>query len=359
VIAMHLTSPEQVLASTRSALGLPTAKDGNAVDDTLLAQLLRAVAWSSCPCQPFILVREVERTLSGLVDDVDSLHERILQSLETLLATGDLLEPGLVTHAIELPKGALFTAPLSFAMLSTDVALIFGIASTDVFEGQPELLGRIVYDGASRRIHARPSEPLGAKLRHAGLRELTMQAWLKEPATEAASVFLDEAKATLKRADPADSAIDGLEVFDSSRGGIYSTCWGAPGDRSGLFIARRPKAYGNTHWMLVELSAGRVEQTAHLPRIGSSLRGCDEAWRLQLALNAMNGRPQRYRVRKENAIAYLDMLFPVPLWAHRHLLVLGRQAQRQQSICSYQVPESLLGEARSFLEQRLWLKTTS
>lgn len=356
---MNLLSSEQVLANARAALGLGVVKEDQAVDEALLAKLLRRVAWSNCPCQPFVLVREVERGLKGLVPDTDSLRTRIGQVLENLIATGDLLEPGQVTHADEWPKGFLFPAPPSFAMLSSDMAQLFGIASEEELEGPLELQGRIAHDGAARRVTAKPGESLKAQLRVAGLRELSMEAWLREPATESATEFLAAARTRLRRAEPADATIDGLEIFDSSAGGIYSDCWDVPGNRSGVFVARRPGAYGNNFWMLVELNGGRIVQSTHLPLTGSPFRGCDEAWRTQLALDSVSGRPQRYRVRREAITAHLDMLFPVPLWAHRHLLVIGRQVPALKSICSYQVPEGLLSEARNFLEQKLWLETTN
>ena len=354
---MHLLSPAQVLEETRGAFGLAQSKDGSAVDETLLAQLLRAAAWSYCPCQAFVLVREVERQLIGLVEEAIGLRDRIAEVLETLVATGDLVEPGLVSHSMELPKGALFAAPLSFSMLNEGVAQIFGIACTGELESKPEMQLRVVHEGASRRVYARSSEQLAGVLRHAGLREISVQAWLKEPGVEGAGDFLNHAKSALKRADPADSATEGLEVFDATRGAIYADCWGPAVGRNGSFIARRPKAYGNSHWMLVEMADGRIARCAHLPLIGSTNRACDEAWRLQCALGAVNGQHQQYRLRKQGADAYIDMLFPVPLWAHRHLLAMGRQVPRYRSICSYHVPENLLSEVRTFLEQKLWMKT--
>lgn len=284
---------------------------------------------------------------------------RLTEVLESLIATGDLLEPGQVTYAEELPKGWLFPAPPSFAMLSEGVAQLFGVANEEELEGLPALRGRVVHEGASRRVTALSGEALEATLRVAGLRELSVQAWLREPVGQSATNFLSAAKKRLKATEPVDAVIDGLEIFDSAGDGIYSACWGVPGSKSGLFIARRPKAYGNWQWMLAELNGGRVVQSALLPSPGSSFRGCDEAWTTQLALDAVRGRPQRFRVRQDSSAVYLDILFPVPLWAHRRLLVLGQQVTRQKSICSFQVPAELLGEASGFLEQRLWLKRTS
>lgn len=356
---MKLIEPNQVLAGARAALGLSVSREYRPVDEAMLAQLLRTVAWSNCPCSPLVLIREAELCLKGLVPLDDDVAERLSQVLETLVATGDLLEPGQVTHAGELPRGVLFPAPPSFAMLSGDVAQLFGVAHEDNFDGLPELQGRVVHDGASRRVVARPGETLEGTLRMAGLRELSMQAWLKEPANELPADFLAAARTRLKQAEPAEAFIEGLEIFNPRAGGIYSACWVVPSSNSGLFIARRPKAYGSSLWMLVALDGGRIVQTMHFPIAGSLFRGCDEAWRTQLALDVVNGHPQRYRVRREEGREHLDMLFPVPVWAHRHLLVLGREVPRMKSICSYEVPEQLLGDACSFVEQRLWLKRAS
>lgn len=358
VINVKLISPEQVIASTREALGLGAQNAGHAVDEALIAQLLRAIAWSNCPCHPSVLIREAERALQGLVPDADSLRARAIHVLDDLVATGDLLEPGQVSYAAEWTKGLLFPAPPSFAMLNKETAQLFGVASEEELEGPPELIGRIVYDGSSRRVTARVGEALECTLRVAGLRELSMQAWLGEPDFASPKDFLAAAKQRLKRAEPADASVDALEVFDSTSGGIYSACWVTPRDRSGLFVARRPKAYGSNLWMLVDLANGLITRLVHLPTNGSSFRGCDEAWQTQLALDSVNGNHQKYRVRQDGGAVHLDMLFPLPRWAHRHMLVLGRQSSTFKSICTYQVPETLLSEAQSFLEQRLWLKTT-
>lgn len=356
---MKLITPNQVLTGARAALGLSVDEEKQLIDDAMLAQLLRTVAWSHCPCLPLVLIREAERCLKGLVSVDDNVTDKLSQVLEILVATGDLLEPGQVTHADELPRGVLFPAPPSFAMLSDELAQLFGVAHEDEFDGLPELQGRVVHDGVSRRVMARPRETLHATLRMAGLRELSMQAWLREPTDEPAADYLVAARKRLKRAEPADAFIDGLEIFNSTIGGIYLACWVPPSSNIGLFVARRPKAYGSHLWMLVELDGDHIVQTLHLPISGSMFRGCDEAWRMQLALDAVNGHPQQYRVRRKEGSSYLDMLFPVPSWAHRHLLALGREAPRMQSICSYEIPELLLGEACSFLEKRLWLKRTN
>lgn len=353
-----LLSPAEVLGQTRVALGLSSRDALDAVDDALLAQLLRAVAWVHLPCLAGVLVKEAERHLQGLSEDLPLLRERLAFVLETMCGTGDLVEPGQVTHADIYPRGALFPAPPSFAMLTRDVAQVFGVAGEDYWASITQLQGRVVHEGASRRIVARAGESLDTYLRDAGLRELSIEAWLKEPPIASAAEILDSARKHLRRAPPGDDIASGLEVFDSRAGRIYSSSWSEPRGLSGLVMARRPKAFGSTQWMLVELTSGNVEQVSFLPTPGRSGRACDEAWLLQLAADFRAGRPQQFRLRREGGLSVIDLLFPIPRWAHRRLLVLGRLVPRWRSICSYQVEEMLLEDACVFLERRLWMSRT-
>jgi hypothetical protein len=357
-MTMTLLTADAVVAEAREGLGLPAVAASVAVDDTLLAQVLRAVAWSHCPCQPFILMREAERHLNGLVPPATDLADRLSAVLEALIATGDLVEPGQVTQAEFFSRGALFPAPPSFAMLSQDVAQLFGLANEGGWGSLPDLPGRVGYDGASRRIVAKPGEELAAKLRAAGLRELSVKAWLKEPPTVSAADLLSAALAKMKLAEPGDAIGAEMEVFVAGSS-IYSKCWVRPSCQSGNFIAKRAKAFGAAQWMLVSLDAGRPLRLAHLPSPGSSLRACDEAWRLQLAKDAVDGRPQAFRLTLPGKFAHFDLTFPIPQWAHRRMLAFGRQVPSRKCICSYDISEGLVAEASSFLEQQLWMKKTT
>lgn len=350
-----LLSPVEVVGQTRVALGLPSIEAPDAIDDALLSQLLRAVAWVHAPCHAGVLVREAERHLQGLAGDLLQLRERLAFVLETMCGTGDLVEPGQVTHADVYPRGALFPAPPSFAMLTAEVAQVFGVASEDYWASIPQLQGRVVHEGASRRIVARAGESLDTYLRGAGLRELSTEAWLKEPHATSPGELLEAARKHLRPTTPGDDIAQGLEVFDPTEGRIYATSWSEPRGHTGLAIARRPKVFGPTQWMLVELDSGKVQKVSFLPTPNSSGRGCDEAWLLQLAADSRAGRPQRFRLRRGDGLWFVDLLFPVPQWAHRRMLLLGRLTPRWRSICSYQVDEMLLEDACVFLERRLWM----
>lgn len=356
IMSMTLLSPEAVVAEAREALGLPAVAASIALDDALRAQVLRAVAWSHCPCQPFILLREAERLLKGLVPQNADSADRLASVLESMVATGDLVEPGQVTQVETFARGVLFPAPPSFAMLSKGVAQLFGLTNEDGWGGLPDVHGRVSYDGASRRVFARPGEQLEVKLLAAGLRELSVEAWLREPATVAAGDFLAKAVKRLKQAEPADALSSEMVVFEPDAGDIYSKSWVSPSGKTGRFIARRAKAFGASQWMFVELNSGRPLQLAHLPAPGTSDRACDEAWRLQLAICAVKQQPKIFRQTRQGQVSRFDFAFPIPQWAHRRMLVLGRQLPSRSSICSYEIQEGLTSEASNFLEQKLWMR---
>jgi hypothetical protein len=74
-----------------------------------------------------------------------------------------------------------------------------------------------------------------------------------------------------------------------------------------------------------------------------------------MALDHSRGVPQFYRCRRDSTGACLDFFSPLPLWAQRRLVVLGRPATREKCLFSYWIPERELASEATFLQQRLWL----
>jgi hypothetical protein len=86
-------------------------------------------------------------------------------------------------------------------------------------------------------------------------------------------------------------------------------------------------------------------------------RGCDEAWRLQLAIDALARHPQRFRVRRstpsENIV--VDFFSPIPRWAQRRWDVLGEAVEPDRSLFAYRFPWAEFSAVRRDLEDDLWL----
>jgi len=111
----------------------------------------------------------------------------------------------------------------------------------------------------------------------------------------------------------------------------------------------------------VNLSAGRIAGLVDLPLENRGWRGCDEAWRLQAALDALNGTPQmaEFSERKSGPEVCLRFFSPLPRWVIRQLDVLGTPVEARGSLFSYILAAPDLAFVRDFLVQSLWMSVSA
>jgi len=345
---------KDVVKASRAALGLPDAA-GAAIDEPFLATSLRRTAGFLCPCSPSTLIGAVADSLRDLVDDPRALRERLELVTEKLAVIGDLLELNQVTLDDPTVKGTwVFAAPPGFVTRSNQSILVIGLAK-DQTEPLPQTLrSRIDYQG-SLRVIRQCDEELLRILRDLGLIETSEGAWLRPPKPQSALDLRDGIWRKLN-AQPPSGAIEELTILDPTRPpNYYKGRWVAPKDESGIFVCRRPQAYGAPLWGVVALTNGQPTQILDLPLKGSPVRGCDAAWHLQMAIDHLNGTPQLYRVRKTPEGTCIDLFSPLPLWAHRRLLVFGQEAKPEYCLMSFLVRDSELASEEQFLKERLWL----
>jgi len=50
-----------------------------------------------------------------------------------------------------------------------------------------------------------------------------------------------------------------------------------------------------------------------------------------------------------------DFFSPLPLWAERRLAIIGRPAERERCLFSYQIPQVEAATEEQFMQSRLWL----
>ena len=72
----------------------------------------------------------------------------------------------------------------------------------------------------------------------------------------------------------------------------YKGRWREPIASDGIFVARRPQAYGAPVWCAVELADGVPQAVLDLPIDSSIAPGWDDARKLQAALDAERGSPR-------------------------------------------------------------------
>jgi len=348
-------SIEDVHALTVRALGL----DPGVVDLTApetIAAVVRRAASLVAPCAKRTLRETTLRALEGLISD-ETARPAVDATIEALVDYGDLLE---LPVAEESAAGTmLYLAPPTFVWREEGLAFLLG-GFPDGAEMLPEdLRARVHYASHTRRIYATPGEDLPQRLRGFGLIELAESLWLAPPRRATAQETLIEANRALDKA-PSRGEVPGLVILDPSRPvAFYRGRWTSPSGHTGRFVARREQRYGSDLWCYVEVIEGRVTRLLDLPR--GDWRGCDEAWYLQLAIDAVAGHPQRYRRRRSSPPGWVvvDFFSPLPMWARRRWDVLGEVVPPESSLFAYRLPATEFDGERRFLHDVLWLEETA
>jgi hypothetical protein len=353
-LGLERIDPIRVSRESVQALAL-TPPDVLLTSPTAMAASLRRAASFLCPTTPGALIRAAKDCLRGLREFTEEIETEIAGLVDSLVSYGDLLELP-VDDGTRLRR-QLFLGPPAYVLRSSHLALLLGIRP----EGAPllgdDLLGDIEYGGHARFIRSRDSRAIADLLSLDGLIELQPDQWLQAPRQgsphEVVAFYSDRLEATGPSGE-----IEGLQVIDpDSRVTYYRGRWRILKPRdSGRFIARRPQAFGADLWCFANVAAGSVTKLIDLPLQNLLAPGADEAWRLQAAQDAIAGRPQQLRVRRNGVTSILDFFAPVPSWARRRLDVIGESTRRGAgALFSYAVPQEEVAEEISYLNEMMWL----
>ncbi len=211
--------------------------------------------------------------------------------------------------------------------------------------------------GVSSQADQEEDEELVSVLSQFGLVRCSEDNWLKAPPDETAEEHINHFNRVLKNAAQCGE-IPSLTILDSERNvSYYPGRWSSPKSLSGNYLGRRPQAYGNDIWCYLELEKGRPKKFLDLPFPSSAgLRGCDEAWRLQAALDARLRKPQQYRLRKTTGPSYVvDIFSPIPNWMERRWDWIGNRVKNIGCLLSFEFAKSDLEQEIDFARRKLWL----
>ena len=352
---MRQLTPSELHALKVEELSLdPTAVDLTSVE--ALAGALRRAASFLCPCTAPTLIRAVVQPLRGLVDDVEAARVGVEEILEAAVAHGDILEQRDVTPGgSDTATSLLYAAPPSFVVRKSGAVILLGIASDQLSALPDDLEGRIEYVHHVRHLKPAAGDDLRRELQQLGLIELRYDRWLNAPVNETADRHVGRLDALLDAADPSRD-IPGLSLLDPERPvRYYRGRWVDPRSQTGRFVARRAQAYGAHLWCYAQVRDGNPERMIDLPVAASRWRGCDEAWRLQMALDARRREPQRFRVRRQGSSAVLEFFSPVPMWARRRWDAIGEPVSSSGCLFAYRISEAELEDELQFMRNVLWL----
>jgi hypothetical protein len=353
-----LTSAELAAYSLR-VLGLDSESvEINSVE--ALAASLRRAASFMCPTTPALLIRSVDEAIAGLAAYSDATRTMLETTLESVVLYGDLLE--LPVDEEEGRRRRLFLGPPAFVRRRSGACLLLGVRPEGAQLASETLLAEVEHD-AHVRLLPDSADTSSERLLAEGLMEVDGEQWLGNPRPQAAGDAVSAYVARVAATGEAGALI-GVRIIDPTRPTTYySGRWREPEPSDlGTFVARRPQGYGADLWCFVDIVGGEVRRGVDLPLQKAVAPGADEAWRLQAAIDSINGVPQRIAVRPANRVGWsvIDLFSPIPSWAQRRLDVVGTPILRSKgSLLSYTLPAAEAAEEVQFLKDMMWLVESS
>lgn len=348
-----------VIGAAYTSLGIENSDEG-ILTACYLSSAVRRLAGFLCPCSPRTLVRRMVESHHGLVDDVPTFVELVEASIETLVAIGDLLELGDVALEGEQVRGTwLVAAPPAYVVRPSGAAFVLGLSADEQTPLPTEMRSRVESRRGIRSITPLPMEDLATALHDLGLRNLSESAWLKHPKSLGAQDLIALYDTKLNGLQ-ASGQIPDMVVLNGSRSTrSYKGRWASPGSLTGNFVIRRPQTFGSDLWGYAQLVDGQPQRLLDLPLHGDRWRGCDAAWRIQMAIDAVAGRPQEYRLRESGGDAILDFFSPIPMWARKRLAVIGSEIDPAGCLLSFLIPEAEVATEEKFLREMLFVARTA
>lgn len=350
-----------VVAATVDALGLDAAA-ADLETPEVLAAILRRAASFLCPITPHALVRNIGEYLDGLVveDQSEALGSLVETMLEDLVSYGDLVEVPIEDDRSGVSRRMLFLAQPSYVPLRSGICLLVGIRADGLPIDDGSLDGRIDHYNHTRRVTLDSDEEPADVLGGLGLRELSEQQWLNHPPQVTAAALVEQYSTRLAAAGPPGS-VDSIRILDPTPPTTYYRGrWRAPTQRDGgKFVGQRPIQFGADQWCYCHLVDGEVASLVDLPALDRLSRGCDEAWRLQAAIDSEAGPAQFLRVRAGRITGEVILQFqsPIPSWGQRRLDALGQPLGRQPgSLFAYKLSDTLIDQELTFFEKMMWFQ---
>jgi hypothetical protein len=322
-----------------------------------LAASLRRAASFLCPTSPRTLVSAVLSAVQPLTPSGDLSRERVADMLDLLIATGDLLE---LRHEIDgRSVRLLYLGPPSFIERAPGTYLVLGVRPYGAPLLDENLLAAMECEGHTRAIQLDAATATDT-LTGAGLQQIDRQRWVASPRVESAGELL---RRVGERLDVAGGGgeIEGLQFMDPATPvRYYRGRWrdAVPTD-SGDFVGRRPQAYGADLWSAVRLENGAATKIFQFPVDNPVVPARDEAWRMQMAIDAERGKPQRYATEPAagGGSTIVRFFSPIPGFAERYLQVVGLPlAGTSGALFAYRVPDGAMPDLIQLLTDLLWME---
>jgi len=320
-----------------------------------IAAILRRIAAFACPCSPRNLLASTVQLLQP-ISDSESVRDLVAETLDAVTGHGDLVESSEISGA---SSGRLiYLIPPSFVEISPNLLLLLGGGSDGVYPLPECLVPSVETVNHFRKLPMDDRHATLELLFQAGFFRIDADVWLKAPPMVSPDSQVAKYDALLEKSGP-PGALEGASILDHHRPvNYYRGRWSSLKLQSGKFVGRRPQAYGADLWCYMDVVKGEVRTFFDLPTIETRWRGCDEAWHLQQALDAVFGHPQLYRIRRGSlkGTVVVDLFSPIPNWVSRRWECTGMPAAPINCLLSYVFPEAHIDHELHFARERMWLR---
>ena len=150
-MAMRRLTAAEVHGNKVGELGLDrTAFDLISVE--AVAASLRRSASYLCPCAATTLVSAVADPLRGLVEEAEDTRGLVRETLEAMIAHGDLIEHRDIEDPAPAAPVLLYASPSSFVARESGAAILLGVSNPAL----ESVAARIEYVGHLRRLNPWP-----------------------------------------------------------------------------------------------------------------------------------------------------------------------------------------------------------
>ena len=319
----------------------------------VIAESLRRAASVRCP----LTRRNLEDlTCSALSAIVDVSAEQVGEVVEVLLSIGDLVEARPEPLS---PRSQVFLGPLRYVRRRDESVVLLGIRA-DAADFLPEALADRVHRLSHLRLLDHASRDDRELLIEHGFLEVPENVWLQHEEPIAAADLLQVCEEALDRQGHSGD-VDGLTILDpKAPTSFYRRRWRTPDSNDdGIFVGRRPQRYGSDLWTLVRLHRGAPTKMIDLP-IFPRQRGCDDAWRLQAAIDASRSNPQVAHVSGTGkGRIQVGLPSPPPRWLQRRWDLLGTPAAMRGALVTYEFDAAIARDELDFLKTYLWMRPTA
>lgn len=323
----------------------------NILSDENLSCLIRRAASILCPCTPNMLVMSIVKPLE-IYNNESEIEEKVLKLLEKMIESGEIIQSN-----DENMKETVRIIPPTYIRVVENYVYIMG-GQCDNNNYVPDIFrNRIEYYGHLRRIKMEKEEEYKI-LEVNGFVELSLGSWLKMPKKETYESYKKNIDKYMDERIIEKNNYLNVKIIETCRKvDWYKGRWTDSKGKSGRYVGRRERKYGPDLWCYFEIKNGLVKKLVDLPIRDLRWRACDEAWRLQMAIDACNGANQKYTIKKIFNNSYVIKYFsPLPLWYRRRMQFIGVERKPEGCMISFEIKEENINEEKRICEEYMWLK---